>query len=72
MTSHKLSLACQFKGSEDLDASYDAVSILAYQPITFLAFSLPLISHLSFPSFLVVGPHKSSLSPGPLVIINNL
>jgi len=67
VTSHKLSLACQFKGSEDLDASYDAVSILAYQPSAFLAFSLPLLSHHPFPLFLVVGPHRSLLSPGPPV-----
>jgi len=42
-------------------------SMLAYQPNAFLAFSLPLPSHHLFPSFLVVGPHRSLLSPGPLV-----
>ena len=42
-------------------------SMLAYQPNVFLAFSLPLPSHHPFPSCLVVGPHRSLLSPGPLV-----
>jgi len=46
-------------------------SMLAFQPNAFLAFSLPLPSHHPFPSFLVVGPHRSLLSPGPLVTINN-
>ena len=46
-------------------------SMLAYQPNAFLAFSLPLPSHHPFPSFLVVGPHRILLSPGPLVTINN-
>ena len=36
---------------------------------TFLALSLPFLSHLSFPSILVVGPHRSLLSPGPVVTI---
>ena len=45
-------------------------SMLAYQPNAFLTFSLPLPSHHPFPSFLVVGPHRSLLSPGPLVSIN--
>ena len=31
---------------------------------------LPLLSHLSFPSVFVVGPHRCLLSPGPLVTIN--
>ena len=67
----QLSLACKYKGSEELDASYDAVSIHAYQPSAFLAYSLPLLSHHPFPPFLVVGPHRSLLSPGPLVTSNN-
>ena len=46
-------------------------SLIAYQPNAFLAFSLPLPSHHLFPPFLVVGPHRSLLSPGPLVTINN-
>jgi len=45
--------------------------LTAYQPSTFLAFSLPCLSHHPLPSFLVVGPHRSLLSPGPLVTINN-
>ena len=57
--------------SEELDASYDADSVLALSALCFLAFSLSLPSHLSFPSILVVGPHKNLLSPGPLVTINN-
>jgi len=47
-------------------------SMLAYQLNAFLAFSLPLPSHHPFPSFLVVGTHRSLLTPGPLVTINNL
>ena len=46
-------------------------SMLAYQPNAFLAFSLPLLSHLLFPSSFAVGPHRRSLSPGPHVTINN-
>ena len=46
-------------------------SMLAYQHNAFLAFSLPLPSHHPFPSFLVVGSHRSLLSPGPHVTINN-
>jgi len=45
--------------------------MLAYQPNAFLAFSLPLLSHLLFPSSFAVGPHRRSLSPGPHVTINN-
>ena len=37
----------------------------------FLAFSLPLLSHISFSSNLVVGPHRTLLSPGPLVTNNS-
>ena len=48
----------KYKGSKELDASYNAVSVLAYQPSAFLAFSLPLLSHHPFPSFFVVGPHR--------------
>ena len=43
------------------------ILFLPSQLCAFLAFSLPLLSHLSFPSILVVGPHRSLLSPGPPV-----
>jgi len=39
---------------------------LPSQLCTFLALSLPFLSHLSFPSTIVVGPHRSLLSPGPI------
>ena len=44
---------------------------LALTFVSFLAFSLPLLSHLSLPLILVVVPHRILLSPGPLVTINN-
>ena len=47
------------------------ILFLPSQLCAFLAFSLPLLSHVSFPSILVVGPHWKLLSPGPLVTINN-
>ena len=48
------------------------ILVLPSQLCTFLASggsSLPLLSHLSFPPILVVGPRRSLLSPGPLVTI---
>ena len=39
--------------------------------ILFLALSLPLLSHLSFPLIIVVGPHRRLLSPGPLPLVTN-
>ena len=43
------------------------IMFLPSQLCASLAFSLPCLSHLSFPSIFVVGPHRSLLSPGPLV-----
>ena len=57
----QVTLKVTLKGSDEPDSSYDVVSILAYQPSAFLAFSLPLLSHHPFPSFLVVGPHRIRL-----------
>jgi len=42
------------------------ILILPSQLCAFQALPLPLLSHLSFPSILVVGPHKSLISPGPI------
>ena len=60
-------VACKYKGSEELDASYDAVSDACLLAIRFssLLSSLAISSPLSFD--LVVGPHMSLLSPGSLV-----
>ena len=43
------------------------ILFLPSQLCTFLAFSHPLLSHLSFPSILFVGPHRSLLSPGSIL-----
>jgi len=55
--------------------SYGAGYVLALLALrkacAFLAFPLSCLSHLSFPSILVVGPHRRLLSPGPLVTISN-
>ena len=59
-------LACKYKGSEELDASYDADSVLAFSALHFSSplSSLSITSLLSFD--IVVGPHRSLLSPGPI------
>ena len=46
------------------------ILFLPFQLCTFLALFLPFLSHLFFPSIIVVGPHRSLLSPGP--ILSNL
>ena len=56
------SLACKYKGWMPVMT----LSIFAYQPNAFLAFSLPLLSRHPFPLFFV-GPHRSLQSSGPLV-----
>jgi len=40
------------------------ILFLPSQLCAFLAFSLPLLSHLSFPSVLVLGPHRQKKSSG--------
>ena len=42
------------------------ILFLPSQLCAFLALFLPFLSHLSFPSIIVVGPHRSLLSPGPI------
>ena len=52
--------------SEELDASHDADSVLAFSAlrVSSLVSSLAITSVLSL--ILVVGPHRSLLSPGPI------
>jgi len=42
------------------------ILLLPFQLCTFLALFLPFLSHLSFPSIIVVGSHRSLQYPGPI------
>jgi len=61
-----MSTLCKSTSSEELDASYDADSVLAFSALCFFSLLSSLSITSLLPSIIVVGPHRSLLSPGPI------